>query len=475
MLASALSLYGCAMNAQSALPAIAITDVTVIDVRTGARRECRTVIVSGNRITNVAPCERLKIPPGSTLVAGKGRFLIPGLWDMHTHAASTRGRTRRFWTLFRAHGITGAREMGNDLRSLEMGKTQAAMWPDRAPRIVWSSPMLDGDPPAYDSSIAIADAQQARMRVRELRSHGFDFLKIYNGLPRDAFLAIAAEAKRSGMQIAGEVPDAVTPVEAARAGMRSFEHLWNLYEYCIPGAYALRDELRTAERAHAPESRLRAIRDARDQLWLGTSDAACVNTLVERLRKSQTWQVPTLAINRSYSYIEAMTFDADPRRAWIPAKVQTYWSELRNETLAGYGVNAEAAWHARYAAEEQLLVRLADAGVGILAGSDATDWEPFIYPGSSLHDELKLLVQAGLSPLQALQAATLNAAKFMKRSDLGTVEVGKLADLVLLDADPLLDIGNTIRIRAVLFDGRLQTRAELDLLLSEAEKAASQE
>jgi Amidohydrolase family len=407
-------------------------------------------------------------------VPGKGRFLIPGLWDMHTHAASTRGRTWRFWTLFRAHGITGTREMGNDRASLELGKSQAAEWPDRAPRVVWSSPMLDGAPPAYDSSIAIANAEQARRRVREMHALGFDFLKIYNGLSRDAFFALADEAKRLGVTIAGEVPDAVSPEEAACAGMRSFEHMWNLYEYCIPDAYALRDELRTAERSEAPEPRLRELRHARERLWQGTADAVCIDNLISELSQSQTWQVPTLVINRSYSYLEQTAFDTDAHRKWIPAQVQTYWSELRIETLAGYGPESAAAWHSRYAGEVDLLLKLARAGVGVLAGSDATDWEPGIYPGASLHDELKLLVDAGFSTLQALQAATINVAAFLNRSDLGAVEVGNLADLVLLDADPLLDIGNTLSIRAVIFDGRLQSREDLNLLLSDAERAAAQ-
>jgi len=222
------------------------------------------------------------------------------------------------------------------------------------------------------------------------------------------------------------------------------------------------------ERDGAPEEQRREVQGRRDRLWLTAYDAACSDALAARLRETETWQVPTLIVNRSYSYIDGTWPDDDPRRRWVPARFLESWAELRAETIAGYGPETAAAWHARYAAEADLVRRLARAGVGILAGSDAIDWEPFIYAGSSLHDELTLLVEAGLTPLQALQAATLGPATFLGRSDLGAVEEGKLADLVLLDADPLDDIRNVGRIHAVIFDGRLETRAELDALLADA-------
>ncbi len=457
-------------------PALAITDITVVDVRTGERRPGQTVVVNGNRITEVGASATANVPRGATIVAGRGLFLIPGLWDMHTHAASLKGRTLRFWALFRAHGITGTREMGNDLESLRFARGEAARRPDQAPRVVWSSPMLDGDPPTYESAIAIGTAEQARARVREMKEAGFDFLKVYNGLSRDAFLALAEEARRVGIPIAGELPDAVLPNEAANSGMRSFEHLWNLFESCVPGAGPLRDDLRRLEKegATAPASEKQRLQSRRDHLWLTGYDAVCAEDLATSLAKDGTWQVPTLAVNRSYAYFDVPPPAEDPRRRWIPAKFLTHWEKLRTETLASYGPETATAWHARYEAEQDLVRRLAQAGAGILAGSDAVDWEPYIYPGSSLHDELALLVEAGLTPLQALQSATLNPALFLGRSDLGTVESGKLADLVLLDADPLVDIRNLGRIHGVVFDGRYQARPELDALISDAIARASE-
>lgn len=201
-------------------------------------------------------------------------------------------------------------------------------------------------------------------------------------------------------------------------------------------------------------------------------DPACADSLAAGLRRTGTYQVPTLIINRSYSLMDS-TWTDDPRRRWVPRETLAEWDELRTETLEEYGPLGIAAWRDRYAHEAEMLRRMAAAGVGILAGSDASN-EPFVYVGASLHDELALLVEAGLTPLQALQSATLNPARYLEATDsLGTVAPGKLADLVLLDANPLEDIRNTSRIRAVVLNGRYLDREALDALLEQARHAAN--
>lgn len=453
---------------------LVFTHVTIVDVTGAPSKLDMIVVVAGDRIAAVGKSGKVRLPKNAQVIDASGKFLIPGLWDLHTHAASSGDRTLRFWKLFLAHGITGTREMGNDLKSLELWRREAKRWPALAPRIVWSSPMLDGDPPTYDSGIGILTEQQARARVREMHAAGFDFLKVYNGLPREAFFAIADEARRLGIPIAGEIPDSVTPIEAAEAGMRSFEHLWNLFEFCVPGAYAHRDKLRPLERDKTTVGDKRAVQNLRDRLWLTAYDSRCADRLVAGLRRTGTWQVPTLAINHNYAYMNNEPRLNDPRRKWVPPKFLAHWGELRAGTLAEYGPESAAAWRARYQAEADLVRRFSEAGIGILAGSDATDWEPFIYPGASLHDELGLLVEAGLSPLKALQSATINPAIFLgKEAELGTIEKGKLADMVLLDADPLENIGNTKRINGVLAGGRYFTKEALQKMLVEAEAAAA--
>lgn len=446
--------------------AFAITDVTVIDVETGARRPGHTVVVAGDRIAAVGPSADVAVPRGATVVDGTGRFLIPGLWDMHVHAARD-GRALRFWPHFLAHGVTGIRETGSYTDSLLFWRAEARRHPERAPRIVWSSPMLDGDPPLYAHALTVRTPDEARAVVARMQALGFDYLKVYSGLSREAFFAIADEARRRGVRIAGEVPNPVAPAEAAEAGMRTFEHLWNHFEWCVPGAGALRDSLARLDHADAPEAARRAVREAQYRRWLDGYDPACADRLAARIAAAGTWQVPTLVINRSYSFMDS-TWTPDARRRWVPARTLAEWDTIRAETLAEYGPTGVAAWRARYRYEADMLRRMVAAGVGVMAGSDASD-EPFVYAGASLHDEMALLVDAGLSPLQALQAATRNPARYLGREDeLGTVDAGKLADLVLLDADPLADIRATTQIRAVVLGGRLLDRAALDRLLAQA-------
>ncbi|QJR37885.1 amidohydrolase family protein [Gemmatimonas groenlandica] len=229
-----------------------------------------------------------------------------------------------------------------------------------------------------------------------------------------------------------------------------------------------------ARRAGPPRRDRRAerrpLRERQWSRWLAGYDAACADTLALQLRRAGTWQTPTLVINRSYSFPDS-TWGSDAERASVAAGVLAGWDTTRAELLAEYGVQGRAAWRARWMYERQMLQRMVAAGVGVLAGSDASD-EPFVYAGSSLHEELVLLVQAGLTPLQALQAATVNPARFLSATDsLGTVAVGRLADLVLLDANPLVDIRHTTRIRGVVRDGHWLDRTALDGLLIQARRA----
>ena len=449
---------------------LSIRNVTVVDVESGRLLADRTVLVdpAADRILAV-DSGAVAPPPGTRVIDGGGAYVIPGLWDMHVHAARA-GRAPRFWPLFLAHGVTGIRETGSFSDSLVYWRAAARRDPAAAPRVVWSSPMLDGEPPLYDHAIRIATREQARVAVAAMDSLDFDYLKIYSGLSRESFLAIADEARRRRIPIAGEVPNGVAPREAAEAGLRSFEHLWNLFEWCVPGAPALRDSLAALDRRDAPAAERQPVQERQWRRWLEGYDAACADTLARDLRRTDTWQVPTLVINRSYSFPDSTWGSAD-ERASTPAAMVAEWEAGRQELLAEYGALGAAAWRARWQHEHDMLRRMHAAGVGIMAGSDASD-EPFVYPGAGLHEELALLVASGLTTLQALQAATRNPARFLGADTLGAVASGRVADLVLLDANPLADIRNTARIRAVVHRGRYLDRSALDALLARARRLA---
>ena len=459
-IAAALCL-GCGKRSEDADATLVITDVTVIDLRTGALHPGQTLVIQGDRIQAVG--SSLQPPAHARTVSGEGAFLIPGLWDLHVHAARD-GRAPRFWPLFLAHGVTGIRETGSYLDSLVYWRNVANANPDQAPHIVWSSPMIDGDPPLFEHALVVRTAQEARRVARQMQAQAFDYIKVYSGLSPEAFRALSDEAGRIGIPIAGELPNGISPGEAAQAGIRSFEHLWNLFEWCVPNAGALRDELRSLELSGADESALRPLREKQYQAWLAGIDTACTGEMAADFRRHDAWQVPTLVINRSYSHIDSTGWNTDPRREFVPDAVLEEWDILRTNLIAQYGSLGVAAWRARYASEAAMLRRMRDAGAGILAGSDVSD-EPYVYPGSSLHDELALLVEAGLTPLEALQAATLNVGIFLGRDDIGTAEVGSQADLVLLDNNPLSDIRDSRSIRAVVHRGRLLDRRQLDSLV----------
>jgi imidazolonepropionase-like amidohydrolase len=444
-------------------PALAITHVAVVDVEHGRLLADRTVLVRAGRIAAVGAAAAVVVPAGARVVDGRGRFLMPGLWDMHVHAARD-GRARFFWPLLVAHGVTGAREMGSYLDSLLHYRAAAAGRPGDAPRIVWSSPMLDGVPAAWAHAYGVADPAAARTAVDSMQALGFAFLKVYDRLSPEAYFAIAEQARRRGLPFAGHVPRAVSAVQASDAGQRSLEHLPGMMFACHPPAAGFAAERRAAAARHGADSD--SARAAQARLYaalVADPDPEACAAVMRRLAKNGTWWTPTLVLE-----LGRRTAD-DPRLRAVPPALAARWR-------AGLAATTpeDAAFDRDVVRSARAVVRIArDAGVPLLAGTDASD-EPFVYPGASLHDELALLVASGLTPAQALRAATLEPARYLNAADtLGTVAAGRVADLVLLDADPLRDIAHTRRIRAVVYRGRWIDGPERARLLALGEAAAA--
>jgi imidazolonepropionase-like amidohydrolase len=296
-----------------------------------------------------------------------------------------------------------------------------------------------------------------------MKALGFDFVKIYDRIPRDAYFALADEAKKIGIPFAGHVPITVTPAEVSRAGQASIEHMQLVLESCIPGGIE-----------HA------WVAPGGDKIgnispvWLANSlpnyDQEAARKLFKEFAANSTWHVPTLAWNWGAYFVDEEKVVKDPRLACVMLENLKRWEEYRR-SVKPEGLAAGKVLAKRLV---QLAGELHRAGVSLLAGTDVSD-EAYLYAGFSLHDELGLLVDAGLTPLEALQTATLNVAKFLgKTESLGTVESGKAADLVLLDANPLENIGNTRRIYAVVLRGQLLNRAKLDQVLEQVKKIVSE-
>jgi imidazolonepropionase-like amidohydrolase len=445
---------------------LALIHATVIDVAGGAGKRDYTVVVTGDRITAMGETAKVLVPVGAQVVNAAGKFLIPGLWDMHVHPQG-----KEYLPLFLANGVTGIRIMWGDpedyawRKEIEAGRLSG-------PRMVIASPIIDGPKPYWRGSISVSNEAQARQAVDKAKADGADFVKVYQFLPRDLYFAIADEAKKRGIPFAGHVPIDVSAVEASNAGQKSFEHLVGVLPACSTHA----DELLQGQQADLVED----LAAARPKFW-GTHETQSREMMLDSyspekasalfavFKNNGTWQVPTLTLLRMFAYGNDPAFLGDARLKYVPVRTRNSWDPA---AVDGKHTPDDFAYMKK---EFQMDLRVVGAmqksGVGILAGTDTAN--PFCFPGFSLHDELSLMVQAGLSPMQALQAATLNPARFLGREkDLGTIEKGKLADLVLLDANPLDEIGNTKRIAAVVSDGKLISRAALDEMLAQVQAFA---
>ena len=450
---------GAVGRAQSTPSVLIIHDVTVIDVTGAPAQPHRVVIVRDGKIEEVGNSrEGMGGKLSGVHIDGSGKFLIPGLWDMHVHMVFgdwfPRGKDVTL-PLFIANGVTGVRDMGGDVEVLQQWRKEINAGTLIGPRMVISGPMLDGPHPRFPSSLAITTPDDGRRAVDDLKQRGVDFIKLQSLIPREAVFAVAEEARKQGIPFVGHVPDSVRASEASNAGQKSFEHLIGIFE----GSSPLEDAF-----LKGPKN---------EGQFLSTFDPARAAALFALLAKNHTWQCPTLVWERGGNLIDQNDFAHDSRARYVPA----YWKDVTwkrfTEQIVHEFNTDDLATRKRFVEKELEIVNaMHRAGIPFLAGTD-TPPGVYILPGFSLHEELQRFVAAGFTTMEALQTATLNPAKFLGMEDrLGTIEKGKLADLVLLDANPLDDIRNTQSIAAVIVNGRYLSRAELDKILAGVEAAA---
>jgi imidazolonepropionase-like amidohydrolase len=455
---------------------IAITGVAVIDVRSGEVLRDRTVVITGDRIAEVASRTDARIPAGAQMVDGRGRYLIPGLWDMHVH------QVRNFLTLYIANGVTGVREMGMSAlplpetvalrKRIEQGQTIG-------PRFFAAGPTVDARPSTRISEVSARNAEEGRAAVGRLRRAGADFIKVYQRLDRDTYFATADEAKRQGIPFAGHLPHAIALDEASRSGQRSIEHLTvgnpsGLLPLCSSKEDALRrgaeEQFRLAVASSPNDPTTLPPRREWMNLAVESFDEKRCLTELRQLAAHGTWHTPTLMAGmRRGAHDDSIL--RDPRLEYAAAVFRRQWETGRSRYVSMFSEAESAAYF-------RLLLRIVSvlqrAGVELLAGTDAPVASAFATPGFSLHQELELLASAGLTPIEAIRTATLNPARYFGLEDsLGTVESGKLADLILLSANPVEDIRHTQRIEGVMANGRYFDRAALDGLLAEAKAKAA--
>ena len=423
------------LAAPAAAQDLAITDVTVVDTHTGALAPHRTVVVHNGRITSVGD---RAAPPDAKIVRGTGKFLIPGRWDFVTHVSWTRASAL---PVFVANGITAVRDEGGDL-------AETAIWAEgvrsgrlTGPTIFQVGPMLNGK--SFNRyQYALGSPEEARGAVRLLKAEGVDGLEIERRVPRDVYGALMAEAKAAALPVGGKVPIEVTPAQASEDGQVTIDNLETIYD----GVFAAANE-----------------KDLVSGIDTFLAPGGGGDALFATLARNGTAVTPSL-----YAVADAIAHNGS---AAPPNPDERYVARSQRTPLKPIPAAELAQFRAMLPRLKATVLRLQQAGVTLLAGTDVAASR---VPGFSLHEELDLLAQAGLTPLQVLQAATLNPAKIMGRTgDYGAVEAGKIADLVLIERDPTRSTTALHHLSAVVLHGRLLDRAALDEQLREAVKLAN--
>jgi imidazolonepropionase-like amidohydrolase len=444
---------------------IVITHATIINPGTSSVQANRTVVITGDHITSISETEQFQPPKNARVIDATGQYLIPGLWDMHVHSAFGDwfpGGRDIILPLFIANGVLGARDMGGDTPILLKWRKEIADGRILGPRMVISGPMLDGYLPdgklRFPSSIAITTPASAVAAVDMLKTQGVDFIKVQSVISHDAYLAAAAEAHRKGLPIVGHVPDKVRIEEVVEARQKSIEHLMGIFEGCST----------EEDKFIKGEGSLK--------LLVTTQDQQRCDSLIKLLSQNQTWQVPTLAWQRGGTFLDQRDLQHQPLDKYVPAYWRDVtWRHFTEQMMPDLLRDPLELRQEYFARNLQMVGAMHRAGVPFLAGTDTAPGV-YIMPGFSLHDELANFVEAGFTPMESLETATSNPAKFLgMEASFGAVEPGKIADLVLLGANPLKDIRNTQKINAVVADGRLFDRVALDQILASVEAAAKRQ
>lgn len=416
-----LFLFYCASAWPQVIPAsspVAFVGVNVVPMDEERVLARQTVVVRGGRIADIGPVEQIVIPPDAVRIPSSGYYLMPALADMHIHEVNNNPNWANDLFLYVANGVTTVREMWGTANYL--GRRQAIdSGATLGPRMIVASPGMDGPGGSFSSvQSPIATPAQARQAVADYQAAGYDFIKVYTDLTPDVYAAICDEARRRGIKVVGHIPRRVGLTAVLQAGQYSIEHI-------VAGGF---------DAATSTGS-----------LTTGVVNEAQVQAIAAAIREAGAWLTPTLLAG-AISYNQVPALEARREMRYVSPQL-TAW--LRSPLCC-----CASGDRSRYLANaQQILKTLHDGGVKLLLGVDSS--YRYLLPGFSIHDELRLIVEAGLTPYQAIRMGTVNAAAFMDRlQDRGTVEIGKRADLLLVAGNPLEDVAYLRRRFGVMAEGQ---------------------
>ena len=470
LLAGLAALFGAAAQAAAREQAdLLIRHATVIDVAGGKAIPDQAIAVTGDTIRAVGPDDRISGKyAAKTSIDATGKFVMPGLWDMHVHfggGPELIDENRNLLPLYVAHGVTTVRDCAADI-STSVLEWRSAVAQGRllGPRIFTSGPKLEGYKPLWKGTIEVGTPAEVNAALDRLQAMRVDFVKITdNTLKPDIFLYAVREARRRGLKTSAHTPYALTIVQAADAGLSSIEHV----DYLIKAGSPKEAEIGAAYAAG------KMTYGQASDAFVETFDKQYAKGVYHELAKRHIAVTPTLNMGRILAYLDREDHRKDPSLAYIgPGLRKTY--DWRVERAAKATAEQVAARHREYELSKQVIPMLVEAGIPILAGTDAGYLNSFNYPGEGLHEELERYVESGLTAQQALVSATITGPAFLGKSDrYGALADGKAADILILDENPLNDIRATRAINGVVLHGKWLDRPTLDALLLEAKAKAA--
>jgi imidazolonepropionase-like amidohydrolase len=429
-----------APRAQTDAHVLVVSGGTLVDVVSGTETPDSVIVISRQRIERVGALTNTKIPAGAQVVDARGKWIVPGLIDSHAHAGD---ETNIPLSLYLANGVTTVRNPGGNLTQLRLTRQRLLRGELVGPRLFFSGPLLDGMVPVWPAgSILVDTPERAKSAVNFLADQGVDFVKVYNNVKEPELKAIVETASQRGLPVAGHVPRSLTMTRAVELGMTRLEHIR------VTGK-----EMLSAEEAEKIDALPVGKREP--MLWQRFDlESDKMRALVQRLAQSRVFLDPTLVVEEFGEVSDPDVEKNDPNNQYLSAEFVEesvrYWKDPIFAVPVELRVAAVQAFHK----QEQFVDLCNRAGVRIIAGTDGPSIGSLL-PGFALHRELELLATSGLSPLQALRAATSAAAEALgKEGDLGTIAAGKFADMVIVDADPLQEIQNLRKIHLVIQDGK---------------------
>ncbi len=438
-----VSISGCQQTLKGTL---VIKNVNVIDIKDGHVARGMDVVIRGNSIASIAKHSNqyYKAPE---IIDGTDQYLLPGLWDMHAHGLDA---YKDFFPLQLAHGVTGIRVMWGNTKEVKRIRKAVELDSILGPDIISAGDIIDGNPPGWRGS-AIADTpEKGREIVRKQKADGADFIKVYSFLERDVYFAIADECKKQHIPFSGHIPVKVSLQEAIDAGHGSIEHANGVPEFCS-NHY---DQLLTSNiQVDTLVSKPWDMWYNRRKFIVDTYDHSREGELIEMLGNNKSWVCPTMVVFKGLQRNIDTSYTNDPRIQYMPEDELWGWNI---EKLPKKSTNSETLETkiSYYKILLGLVRPMQKRGVNFLTGTDYAN--PFTYPGFSVHEELQIFVEeAGFTPLEALQTATINPVVFLGMDEkIGTVEVGKRANLILLSANPLANIHNIEKMNGVILHGK---------------------